>query len=736
MQFRVKRQLLARSAPARRQPPRTIGSSNLLLLLQQLLPATDFANALTSPSSLSAELLGSEFAETEIARLRAQLETIAAGSAQPNVLQELARGGAQLTQLELQIENQQDLVMQVMNASPNLVSVEDDEGYLIMVNKSYADILSWMSSRSRCDVEVDGSVAELNYPQTARTLQKVITFEECYYLENGEARTYQTTQSPLLRSDGSCYLLNFSSDITALKQANRLAAESLQAKQDFMANMSHEIRTPLHGVMGLADLLTKSSLTSEQADYVEMIQSSTENLLVVINDILDFAKIESGNITNLTLEKIPFDVGITVQDAVRSLNLKANEKGLLLRIVGANDPLPLALGDPFRLRQVLVNLISNAIKFTRQGAITISIDASQRSGMSLPVTFSVADTGMGISSENMDQIFSSFWQANSSIARLYGGTGLGLTICKNLVELQGGQIGVRSEINHGSCFYFTIPYTISSEPLVKEQTEVTPSNLLEGLHILFAEDNAINQLIAVSMMTQWQVKVDIAQNGAEAVAKSRQRKYDLVLMDIQMPEMDGTDATALLRTAGNPNADTPVIAITADAVRFNEETFREQGFNAFLNKPYSETALYKVLARVSQRAEGAPHSPKVSIGASELGLHYDFKLLGRLANDPEFVRKMLEMHINRMPGQVQALLDAVAHSDYEAIRREAHVLKSTFGTLNIQPEVSNLKVVEELAEAHAPASDILPLVTAVSKATQLFLVLFAEDLLKLPPLKA
>ncbi|GAA4048134.1 hypothetical protein GCM10022409_38150 [Hymenobacter glaciei] len=679
---------------------------------------------------MPAELLGSEYAEGEIARLRAQLEAIAAGPPQPDAMQELAGVVEQLANLELEFENQQGLVMQVVNASPNLISVEDDAGRLIMVNKSYADILSWMSSRSRPEVEVDGAVAALQFPQTARTLEKPITFEESYHLQNGETRTYQTTQSPLLRSDGSCYLLTFASDITQLKQATRLAQESLQAKQDFLANMSHEIRTPLHGVMGLAGLLTKSTLTTEQADYVEMIQSSTENLLVVINDILDFAKIESGNIS---LEKIPFDIGKTVQDAVRSLNLKANEKGLLLRVVGTAEPLPLALGDPFRLRQVLVNLISNAIKFTRQGAITISIDASQRNGRALPVTFSVADTGMGISPEHLDQVFGSFQQANSSIARLYGGTGLGLTICKNLVELQGGHIGLCSEVDHGSCFYFTVPYTISSEPLLAEPTEVATPDLLKGLSILFAEDNAINQLIAVSMMQQWQVEVDIAHNGEEAVEKSRARKYDLVLMDIQMPKMDGTQATALLRAEGNPNANTPVVALTADAVRFNGETFKEQGFNDFLNKPYSELALYKVLARVSRRSDGTEAATEATIGASELGLHYDFKMLGKLADDSEFVRKILQMFIDRVPGQVQALLEATDRGDYKTIQREAHVLKSTFGTFNIQPEVNNLKVMEELAEARALTSEILPLATAVSKATQLFLALFVEDLAKLSP---
>ena len=382
---------------------------------------------------------------------------------------------------------------------------------------------------------------------------------------------------------------------------------------------------------------------------------------------------------------------------------------------------------------MLVNLISNAIKFTRQGAITISIDASQRSGTFLPVTFSVADTGMGISPEALDQVFDSFQQANSSIARLYGGTGLGLTICKSLVELQGGEIGVRSEVGHGSCFHFTIPYSISTEPLVTEPTEAPALDLLKGLRILFAEDNAINQLIAVSMMSQWQVEVDVAHDGEEAVAKSRQRKYDLVLMDIQMPKMDGTQATALLRTDGNPNARTPVIALTADAVRFNQETFKAQDFDDFLNKPYSEMALFRVLARVSRRADcAAAPNAEGSVSASELGLNYDFKLLGTLADDTGFIRKMLQMFIERVPVQVQSMVDAVAHGDYKSLRRVAHVLKSTFATLNIQPEVNSLKVIEELAEARAPASEILPLVTAVAKATQLFLALFTEDLSKLP----
>ncbi|MFC7669761.1 ATP-binding protein [Hymenobacter humi] len=649
-----------------------------------------------------------------------------------DAVKELTHVVGHLKQIERELEDQHGLVRQVINSSPNLIYVEDANGGILLANKTYAHILSWLSSRSR-PTEQPSTAIGPGIPQLEEMeepTEKTTAFEECYHLMDGQTRWYHTTQTPLLQADGSRYLLTYSSDITELKRAHRKAEESVQAKQVFMANMSHEIRTPLHGVMGLADLLKKGPLSPEQADYVDMIQSSTEGLLVVINDILDFAKIESGQIN---LENIPFDIIKTVQDAARSLAFKTDEKGLVLRILGLNEHLPLAQGDPYRLRQVLVNLIGNAIKFTEKGAITITIDASQRSGMSLPVTFSVADTGIGIKAENLGQVFDSFKQADNSVARLYGGTGLGLTICKNLVELQGGEIGVRSEPGQGSCFYFTIPYTVSNEQLVKEPTAIQQPDLLEGLTILFAEDNAVNQLIGFSMLSQWKVKVDMAQNGEEALAKAGERKYDIILMDIQMPQMNGFEATARLRAEVGLNRDTPIIALTADAIRVNGGSSEQLGFTDFLTKPYSEHSLYKMLAKVSQLAQDIHLPEEPAIAPPDLGLHYDFMMLGKLANDTSFIRKMLELFINRVPGQVQTMQDALERDDWATIAHEAHSLKSTFGSLNIQPEVGNLRMVEELAELRAPKSEILPFVNAIAKGTKLFCALFVEDLAKLPP---
>ena len=676
-------------------------------------------------AALTAERERRQAAEAEVLRLRAQLAdqadaTAASRQLAPDPAHRLAHVVSQLKYTEQQLEDQQGLVRQVIDNSPNLVYVEDEAGRHILANQTYVTLLSQ---------QVPLAPTEAAAP-TARPASGPVSFEECFHLRDGRTLWYYTTKSPLVRADGSRYLLTFSSDITDLKEAHRVAEESVRAKQVFMANMSHEIRTPLHGVMGLTELLKKGPLTAEQSDYIDMIQSSTENLLVVINDILDFTKMEAGAIR---LESIPFDILKTVQDAVRSLAFKSDEKGLLLRVECLGEDLPLAQGDPFRLHQVLVNLISNAIKFTHRGAITITVDGRQRRGLALPVTFSIQDTGIGISTDNLAHVFTSFRQADSSIPRLYGGTGLGLTICKNLVELQGGTIGVRSELGRGSCFFFTLPYTASEQLLVKEPTVVQQPSLLQGLSVLLAEDNGVNQLIAVSMLGQWQVNVDIAQNGEEALAKARHHAYDLILMDIQMPQVDGIEATARLRATPGPNQEVPIVALTADAIQVNGESCRAQGFTSYLIKPYSELALYKMLAQVSQRVHVAPRAlPAPPLAPppapTDLELHYDFFMLGKLATDAEFIRKMLELFITHVPAQVETLHVALAQQDWRTIARGAHSLKTTFGSLNIQPETQYLKRLEELAEAAAPSSEFPALIGAVRKATHRFATLFSEEL--------
>jgi two-component system aerobic respiration control sensor histidine kinase ArcB len=666
--------------------------------------------------TLATERRRREAAEVEVIRLQALLATSTSASAEP-INRNMDHGGSQAA---YHLGDQQDLARQVIDISPNIVYVEDGDGRCLLANKSYAKLLSELADSNDAD-----GVAEARGTQNLGSSDTDIatSFEERYLLKNGQTVWYCTNKIPLIRNDNSRYLVTFSSNVTELKEAQRVAEESMQARQIFLANMSHEIRTPLHGVMGLTELLKKEPLSDEQADYVEMVQSSTENLLVVLNDILDFAKIEANQIK---LESIPFDILKVVQDAARSLTFKMNEKGLLLNIVGLDENLPLALGDPFRLYQVLVNLLSNAIKFTPHGVITITIDASKRKDSILPITFSVADTGIGITAENLPQVFKSFQQANNSIPRLYGGTGLGLTICKNLVELQGGEIGVQSELGQGSCFYFTIPYTVSEEPLIKEQAVIQEPDLLEGLTILLAEDNTINQLIAVSMLGQWRVQVNMAQNGEEALSKAFEHKYDLILMDVQMPQLDGIEATARLRAQPGPNQHTPIIALTADAIQVSADSFQALGFTNYLIKPYHEVALYKMLAQVSQRVQAIP-TPVPTTPVVKRP-HYDFFMFGKLASDTAFIRKLLQMFIEQVPGQVQTLEIAIEQENWPAVVHGAHILKTTFGNLNIEPETSHLRKMEKLAEQQTSKAELYPLIEAVINATQVYSALFLEEL--------
>jgi two-component system aerobic respiration control sensor histidine kinase ArcB len=668
--------------------------------------------------TLAAERRRREAAEAEVIRLQVQLATIT------SVLTDLSTQSADhaSSQTTYHLEDQQDLARQVIDISPNIVYVEDGAGRCILANKSYAKLLSELADKNEATAVTESRHAKDLESSNADTATST-SFEERYLLKNGLTVWYCTNKIPLIRNDNSHYLVTFSSNVTDLKEAQRVAEESMQARQIFLANMSHEIRTPLHGVMGLTELLKKEPLSDEQADYAEMIQSSTENLLVVLNDILDFAKIEANQIK---LESIPFDILKVVQDAARSLTFKMSEKGLLLNIVGLDENLPLALGDPFRLYQVLVNLLSNAIKFTPHGVITITIDASKGTGHILPITFSVADTGIGITAENLPLVFDSFQQANDSIPRLYGGTGLGLTICKNLVELQGGEIGVRSEVGQGSCFFFTIPYTVSEEPLIKEPAVIQEPDLLEGLTILLAEDNTINQLIAVSMLGQWQVKVNMAQNGEEALSKAFEHKYDLILMDVQMPQLDGIEATARLRAQPGPNQHTPIIALTADAIQVSADSFQALGFTNYLIKPYHEVALYRMLAQVSQRVQ--PISVPAPASSVTKGPHYDFFMFGKLASDAEFIRKLLQMFIDQVPDQVQRLKIAIEQENWPAVVHEAHILKTTFGNLNIEPETSHLKKLEKLAEQPTSKADSLPLIEEVVQATQVYSALFSAEL--------
>lgn len=377
------------------------------------------------------------------------------------------------------------------------------------------------------------------------------------------------------------------------------AQKAKQMQEQFLANMSHEIRTPMNGVKGMTDLLRETPLSEKQKDITGLIKRSIDNLMIIINDILDFSKIQAGM---LRIEKIDLNIKEVVNSAGFLFAHRLKAKGLKLHLKVAPDIPEQLIGDPHRLSQVLTNLLSNAIKFTDQGNIQVQVDLQEKSADKVILSFTISDTGIGIPADSLGHIFDSFSQAGSDISRRYGGTGLGLTICKQLVHLQGGDISVRSEVGKGSEFHFNLPFWYSDKPATERPASDTIqdySQLLAGKHFLVAEDNEINQVLINHVLSKAGGTVTMANNGAEAVNFLHEEKvFDLIIMDLQMPEMDGFAATRYIRN--NLHMQTPIIAMTATAMKDEQWQCLDSGMNEYMTKPFEFTDLYKRIMHLLQ----------------------------------------------------------------------------------------------------------------------------------------
>lgn len=528
--------------------------------------------------------------------------------------------------------------------------------------------------------------------------------EEMKLINEGEKQYLLRQLNPIIDENGEIEMvIGYNTDITErvlaeneLKKAKEITEELGKAKDLFLANISHEIRTPMNGILGLVNLLSQTDLTQHQQKMTSMINDAATNLLVIVNDILNIEKINSGK---LTIEEIPFCLNDKISIIVEGFQHKAKDKNLYLSLKNELNKHLNVIGDPYRLSQILNNLIGNALKFTEIGGIEITVSVITESSHQIWIRFAIKDTGIGIDKNKIDQLFEPYKQAEISTARKYGGTGLGLSISKNLVELLGGRIAVESNLNEGALFSFNIPFK-------KNISKITDLNIkpdyakLNGCRVLIAEDVEMNQFIARAIVEEKGMYVTIASDGKEVIEKVSNFQFDLILMDISMPFIDGIQATSIIRSLQIPNKkNIPIIALTANALRGDEKKYIEAGMNGYISKPFlKEQFLNTILSVLTVSNFVIQDTPFEDQVTETDKLYNERQIMGMSDNKPEFVERMVGLFIKTMPLDMEILEKSAQNSDWKMVERTAHRMKSAIRGMGITVAVKQVKKIEEMAQ--------------------------------------
>lgn len=519
-----------------------------------------------------------------------------------------------------------------------------------------------------------------------------------FRIKNNEYKWCMVVGAPFYGQDGRFNgYIGSSYDISLQKEAEedlkryqkllitaKEAAEAAnRAKSEFLANMSHEIRTPINGIVGMIDLTMLLSINEEQKDNLITAKACAGSLLRIVNDILDFSKMEADK---MILDANNFDIKELIEEIVRAHSPKVSAKGLELNYIFSSNLPQFLIGDPNRLRQVLDNLVSNAVKFTDQGEVTITIKCNRFIGDEVELEFTVTDTGIGIAKEDRNRLFHSFSQIESTYTKKYGGTGLGLVISKQLVEKMGGSIDVDSEEGKGSSFHFNLRFRVGNSRLSEKQILPDLSKAVKQLRILLVEDDYVNQKVAYKILKRKGYHVDVACNGNEALHKYENQEFDVILMDIQMPEMNGIEATKMIRQREQKNHHIPIVAMTAYALPGDKEKFLRLGMDAYISKPLKLEELFYILDEVTK--ENKPIVPESIKIADDGEVVYAF-------DKPKYSKELNVKVLKQINTKIQLISEETNQNDFASIEHlanEIKVISNSMNTIDIKDSAFKLEM--------------------------------------------
>jgi PAS domain S-box-containing protein len=485
------------------------------------------------------------------------------------------------------------------------------------------------------------------------------------------------------------------------EDAAKTAKESVKAKQQFLSNMSHEIRTPLNAIIGFTKVVLRTELTIKQREYLTAIKMSGDALIVLINDILDLAKVDAGK---LVFEQTPFRMALSISAMLHLFELKIHEKNLKL-IKTYDDKIPeVLLGDSVRLHQIILNLVSNAVKFTNSGSITVAVRLIDEDEEKVKIEFAVADTGIGIRKDKLEKIFENFQQASSGTSRLYGGTGLGLAIVKQLVEQQGGEVKVSSQLGIGSTFSFTINFNKTTVESLPKDEMIQHDEKLKNVRVLVVEDIPLNQLLMKTLLDDFGFERDIAANGQLAIEKLQKKDYDIILMDLQMPIMNGFETTKYIRNT--LKLDIPIVALTADVTTVDLAQCKAVGMTDYVAKPVDEKVLYNKIVGLVKKKSLAPsvNSEETLQTASKpkcIDLQY---LTLRTKADPKLMMEMISLYLEQTPPLINSMKESLFSRDWTSLYAAVHKMIPSFTIMGIHPEFEGIaKKIQEYARTQEQA---------------------------------